>query len=87
MILLIGPDNWASRVKRMLTDRTYDGNTDKKVHIATSAEQIRGVDEHIEIVVCTGNWWPSYRQLETISFAKHINESRRAAVDGGKPKL
>lgn len=71
MILLIGPDRWCAEMKHLLSDRTTHKN-----RVATTEEHLRGVNEHIEIVRCTGSWEPSLRQIEAENTALYLNAAR-----------
>lgn len=86
MILLVGPDNWVRRVKRLLTDRTTSYKTPEPayyqfklppVKVVTKAEELRGWSEHIEIVACTEGWNPNREQLDLIALALWHNNLRK----------
>lgn len=76
MILLVGPINWVSQMKKLLTERTWDGNSGSSVHVATSDEHLRGVTEYVEIIVCMGGYSPTPRQFAMIDMAIHMNRMR-----------
>lgn len=71
MILLIGPLSWTTQVRRILTDRTSHSLSD----VVTTTYQLRGVNEHIEVIACDGDNCPrpTHDQQEAMLLAKLIN--------------
>lgn len=73
MILLVGPENWANRMRRELSDRT----THRK-SVALNEEDMRGTNSWVEIVQYVDprlQWEPSHSQKRAIMLAEVLNRA------------
>lgn len=82
MILLIGPDGWVFRIKRLLEDRT----THSRGRVVTSRDiyhgALRGAKEHVEVIQCTEGWEPSHMDWDAMEVAEIINSSLDTGTKG-----
>lgn len=76
MILLIGPDGWISRMKSLLGTNTYGVDSTKKLRVAHSLDEMRGISEFIEVLQYRDIRGLSLDQEECIEYAAYHNRTR-----------
>lgn len=78
---LFGPAGWATRLKRLMTDRTNVREADVLIFTqdwSGDNHNLRGVNDQIEVISCEGLMYElSAQQRDCLRFIDHINRSRR----------